>query len=690
MNQTKSEQEIRQNKAVKLRKQGINPYPSICNQADLVADVLDNFTKLVKSSGQVILAGRLRSIRLHGGACFAHLEDATSKIQLHIKKDIIGAEEYKLFKNLVNVGDFIEVSGTAFITKKGEQTIEVGKYKILAKAILPLPEKWHGLKDVELRFRKRYLDLLANPKVKEIFVKRSQIIEEMRQFLIKEGFLEVETPILQPIYGGANAKPFTTHHNALDRDFYLRIAPELYLKRLVIGGLEKVFEIGKAFRNEGIDFAHNPEFTILEFYQAYSDYEKLMKFTEKFIVHVIKQVNKNDTVEYDGQNIKFKPPFKRLKFKEAIDAVIQKDIDSLSDAELKKEAKKHCQDVENWWDKGKVMDEIYKEKIRPTLIEPTFLIDHPIELSPLAKKKEDNPKYVERFQLIAGGMELTNAFSELNDPQDQLERFQNQEKQKEAGNEEAQVVDHDFVEALKYGLPPTAGFGLGVDRLVALLTDTHNIKEIILFPTLRPKDQPVKTSKNSVKTDQIKLNIDRNKALELLNSHIKNKNLIKHHLAVEAQMKALASHFKEDLKLWGITGLLHDLDWEQTQNDPEKHSLVAAEILEKEGVNKEIVNAIKVHNFTHGIEPATMLEKTLFCVEELCGLITAAALVRPDKKLAGVTTKSVLKRYKEKAFAKGVNRNIIARCKELLDMELEELVEITLKSMQEISEELGL
>lgn len=441
-------EEIRKARLAKLenlRKAGVDPYPAESFRSHKVSEAIDNFDGLLKSGEKVTLAGRLMSLREHGGSFFGDLKDESGRIQLFFKKDILNnpspssGRNYSFFLENFDIGDFIEASGVLIKTKVGEETLEVQSYRMLAKTLLPLPEKWHGLQDVEERFRKRYLDLIFNQEVKEKFELRFKIIGKIREYFLKAGAIEVETPILQTIPGGALAKPFKTHLNTLDLDLYLRIAPELFLKRLLIGGFEKVFEIGRNFRNEGIDRDHNPEFTMLEAYFAYKDYNWLAEFTEDLFVHLSKD---------------FKKPFKKVEFTELL--------------------------------KGKTgaeADEIFKKEIRPTIIEPTFVINHPIELSPLAKKIDD--KNVARFQLIAGGFELCNAFSELNDPLDQKERFKEQKKLK---GDEVHPYDDDFLEALEYGMPPAAGIGIGIDRLVMFLTNSHNLREIILFPTMRPKE----------------------------------------------------------------------------------------------------------------------------------------------------------------------------------------------------------
>ncbi len=489
MEKTIDEIQSRLAKLKEIKERKIDPYPSKNKRTHTCARAFLNFDILSQKRKLISLAGRLKTIRIHGGLSFAHLEDESGLLQLSLKRNILGDKQYNFFKNLVDIGDFIRAKGVLFVTKTGEKTLEVQSIKLLAKSLLPLPEKWHGLSDIEIRYRKRYLDLIANPQVRSIFKKRSLVIKAIREFLDKEGFVEVETPVLQPIPGGAAARPFVTHHNALDIDLYLRIAPELYLKRLIVGGFEKVYEIARCFRNEGIDWAHNPEFTQVEFYQAYADYNDLMKLTEKFFVYLMKKINGGGTkIVYEKNEIDFAPPYERITFRDILMKFANCDIEQYPDREsIAKKAQELGLEILPSDNRGKIMDEIFKKIVRPKIIKPTFVINHPIELSPLAKKNPEDPRYTERFQLIVGGVELVNAFSELNDPVDQKERFIAQQKMREAGDMEAMRVDEDFVEALEHGMPPTAGLGMGIDRLTALLTNSHNIKEVILFPTLKPE-----------------------------------------------------------------------------------------------------------------------------------------------------------------------------------------------------------
>ncbi|MDA2936386.1 lysine--tRNA ligase [Patescibacteria group bacterium AH-259-L05] len=475
-----------------IKKQGIDPYPARSNPTHTCDKARVNFSQLSRKRS-ITLVGRLVLIRLHGKSCFAHLEDASGRFQVYFKEDILGSDRYEFFVNYLDIGDFIQVTGKLFKTKKGEKTLQVDAWQVLSKALLPLPEKWHGLTNVEKRFRERYLDLLSNKEVKKIFITRSNVITWMREFFDKRDFIEVETPILQSIPGGAAARPFVTHHHALDIDLYLRIAPELYLKRLLVGGFEKVYEISRCFRNEGIDWAHNPEFTQIEFYAAYMDYNDFMALTEELFEFLGLQLLKKRKgakleFEYQKEKINFKPPYKRIEFRQALIKFANIDIEKHPGVKsLADEARRKNLTIDKKWSRMKVIDEIFKELVVKSIINPTFIINHPVELSPLSKRMPDDPRYVERFQLIAGGIEVCNGFTELNDPLDQVERFRQQKKLRKAGDVEAQPWDEEYLIALKHGMPPAAGEGIGIDRLIGLFTNTHNIKEVILFPTMRPK-----------------------------------------------------------------------------------------------------------------------------------------------------------------------------------------------------------
>jgi len=477
----------RREKLEELKKKGINPFAYNFSPNTTAAEILAQHNDIKEgeeSKQDVQLAGRIMTKRGHGKASFANLQDQTGKIQIYAKLDLLGQDKYALFEKF-DLGDIIGVIGKVFRTKRGEISIKVRDLEFLTKSLHPLPEKWHGLTDKELRYRQRYVDLIVNQDVKDVFVKRSKIVQFVRDFLAKKGFMEVETPILHPLAGGAAAKPFKTHHNTLDMDLFLRIAPELYLKRLIVGGFEKVYEIGRVFRNEGISFKHNPEYTMLELYQAYADYEDIMKLTEELVSSVIKEITGSTKIKFKDHEIDFKTPWKRLTLTDALKEYAGEDI-SGSEKEIRAVAKKRGVDDVDSLGIGKLINELYDKFVESKLIQPTFIIDYPVETSPLAKKKRNNPKLVERFEVIVAGMELANAFSELNDPIDQKERFTKQVELKKAGDEETESMDNDYINALEYGMPPAGGLGIGIDRLVMLATDSHSIRDVIFFPHMRP------------------------------------------------------------------------------------------------------------------------------------------------------------------------------------------------------------
>src|SRR3989339_16816 len=468
-----------------IREAGIEPYPAKSEKGTPLETA-----KTMAVDTPVQSSGRLVAMRDMGRLCFSHLKDASGKMQLAVSEKELGKEKYKFFVKNFDLGDFISVEGTIFVTHAGETSILVKDYTLLSKALLPLPEKFHGLSDTEQRYRKRYLDLLSNDDSMATAKIRSNVVKQIRNYFDGLGFYEVETPVLQTLYGGALAKPFVTHHNALDIPLYLRIAPELYLKRLIVGGFEKVYEVARCFRNEGIDHNHNPEFTQIEFYWAYADYNKLMDFVEKMLPHIITAADLPLKFTAEGQEVDFTPPYPRVSMRELIKKYAKIDIEDYSDqASMFALAKKlNVDGVDPGTGRGKLIDEIYKAYARTKIINPIFMIDHPVELSPLAKKKSDDPRYVERFQLLCvGGNELCNAFSELNDPIDQEERFKEQTRLEEAGDDESMPYDEDFITALRHGMPPTGGLGMGIDRLIKLLVDADNLKEVILFPTMRPE-----------------------------------------------------------------------------------------------------------------------------------------------------------------------------------------------------------
>ena len=476
---------IRKEKLEELRKQDKDPFKiTKYNRTHNSEQIKENFEEL--EGKDVTIAGRIMAKRVMGKASFCHIQDMQGKIQSYVSLNDLGEESYKLFKTY-DIGDIVGITGFVFKTKTGEISVHAKEMVLLTKSLRPLPEKFHGLKDTELRYRQRYVDLIMNPEVKDTFLIRSKIIKEIKNVLDNKGYVEVETPILNTVAGGAAARPFITHHNTLDMDMYLRIANELYLKRLIVGGFDKVYELGRMFRNEGISIKHNPEFTNIELYAAYEDYNDMMDITEEIISTVAERVLGTTKITYQGTPIDLTPGWKRISMIDAIKEVTGVDFNEINtDEEASEAARKLGVEIEGTLERGNVINLVFEEKVEDTLIQPTFIMDYPVEVSPLTKRKPSDPRLVERFEVFIGGREYGNAYSELNDPIDQYERFLEQAKQKAEGNEEANDMDDDFVKALEYGMPPTGGLGIGVDRLIMLLTDSASIRDILFFPTMKP------------------------------------------------------------------------------------------------------------------------------------------------------------------------------------------------------------
>ena len=481
-------QEVRRAKLQALEQRGVSPYAYRYDVTHRSGRVRADHTVLESSGQTVRVAGRLMTKRGHGKASFAHVKDQDGLLQIYLREDALGPEAYAQALDY-DLGDWIGVEGTVFTTKTGEITVKAAAVTLLAKSLRPLPEKWHGLTDVEIRYRQRYTDLIVNDEVRAVFLARARLVRAIREFLDARGYLEVETPALQPLYGGAAARPFTTHHNALDMPLYLRIADELYLKRLIVGGFERVYEIAKDFRNEGLDRSHNPEFTMLEFYQAYADYEVMMEVTQDLIVHAVRALHGDTVVPREGGPIDFAPPWRRLRYLDAAGealgvAALPEDAAALR--ALAQRAGVSVDPASGW---GQILDEVISENVQPGLERPTFLIDYPRDVSPLAKVRRGDPSVVERFELIIAGMEVANAFSEQNDPIEQRRAFEAQMRARERGDVEAQRLDEDYLRALELGMPPTGGVGIGIDRLVMLLADQRSIRDVILFPQMRPEEE---------------------------------------------------------------------------------------------------------------------------------------------------------------------------------------------------------
>jgi lysyl-tRNA synthetase, class II len=484
--------QVRREKLNELREKGLDPFGKRFERSHLVAEILEKYGEeenetLESQNIDVTVAGRIMTKRGKGKAGFAHIQDLSGKIQIYVRQDAVGPDQYEIFK-IADLGDIVGIKGHVFRTKMGELSVKVDNFEILTKSLRPLPDKFHGLKDVEQRYRQRYLDLIMNEESKQTFVTRSQIIRSIRNYLDENGYLEVETPMMHAIAGGAAARPFVTHHNALDMTLYMRIAIELHLKRLIVGGLEKVYEIGRVFRNEGVSTRHNPEFTMIELYEAYADYQDIMELTENLIAHVAQEVLGTTTVQYGEYEVDLKPRWKRLHMVDAIKEYTGVDFWNVTSAEEAKQlAKENGIQYKDTMEYGHIVNEFFEQRVEEKLIQPTFIFGHPVEISPLAKKNPDDPRFTDRFELFIVAREHANAFTELNDPIDQRERFEAQLVEREQGNDEAHEMDDDFVEALEYGMPPTGGLGIGIDRLVMLLTNSASIRDVLLFPQMRHK-----------------------------------------------------------------------------------------------------------------------------------------------------------------------------------------------------------
>ncbi|AKS67897.1 lysine--tRNA ligase [Staphylococcus coagulans] len=486
--------QVRRQKLQELRDLGIDPFGEKFDRtgdAKTLKAQWDQYSKeeLVEkeSESHTVIAGRIMTKRGKGKAGFAHIQDLTGQIQIYVRKDQVGDEQFDLWKS-ADLGDIVGIEGVMFKTNTGEVSVKAKSFKLLSKALRPLPDKHHGLQDIEQRYRQRYLDLITNEESTKTFINRSRILQEMRNYLNDKGFLEVETPMMHQIAGGAAARPFVTHHNALDATLYMRIAIELHLKRLIVGGLEKVYEIGRVFRNEGVSTRHNPEFTMIELYEAYADYKDIMALTEELVAHVARKVLGTTTVQYGNYTIELEPKWRRLHMVDAVKEATGVDFYAVkSDEEAHQLAQEHGIEVDKNMKYGHILNEFFEQKVEETLIQPTFIYGHPIEISPLAKKNPEDPRFTDRFELFIVGREHANAFTELNDPIDQRERFEAQLVEKEQGNDEAHEMDEDFIEALEYGMPPTGGLGIGIDRLVMLLTNSPSIRDVLLFPYMRQK-----------------------------------------------------------------------------------------------------------------------------------------------------------------------------------------------------------
>ncbi len=678
---------IRLDKLDVLKNQGINPYPATARRDQRISDARQSPKK------EVAVAGRIRGLRGHGKIMFADFADESAKIQLVFKSDLVHEHAFKLLPNL-DIGDFLSVQGTVDTTQAGEISIFVADFQIISKSLRPLPDEWYGLKDVEERYRRRHLDLLLNPDVKATLDKRWKIEQAIRTFLWGEGYTEVETPILQPLYGGTNAKPFTTHLNALDVNFYLRIAPELYLKRLIVGGYERIFEIARNFRNEGMDATHQPEFTMMEFYEAYADYHRIMDLTEDLIKHAAQAANQSYMITIDGKSIDISGKWRRITVDEALKEYAGIDWQKISEEEIKARLEKAGVQVTGEWSRDKALFALYDHFVTPKLIEPTWVIDYPRAVSPLSKEHRTKEGRVERFEGYVGGKEICDGWSEINSGLEQRSRFEQEQRNMKAGDAEAQPLDEDFIQSLEYGMPPLGGIGIGIDRLVMLITNTWMIREVIPFPLMRPESISGTVAAVSLKKGEDKdTSVSKKVAMDLLHEHTKNENLRRHMYAVGYAMRALAEKLGGDSDTWEVMGLLHDADWEKTKDAPHEHTKLTLSWLAEKGIREgRLVHALMSHNRKHTdlAELEGLMEWALETVDELTGFIVAVTLMRPEKKLESVDVGAVMKKWKMKAFAAAVDRDQIAQCEEKLGIPLEEFITITLTAMQQHHEELGL
>lgn len=677
---------VRRQKLAALQEAGKDPFQ--ITKYDVThhsLEIRENFDAL--EGKKVSVAGRVMSKRVMGKASFCNVQDLQGDIQIYVARDNVGEDSYADFKKY-DVGDIIGVEGEVFKTKTGEISVHASKVTLLSKSLQILPEKYHGLVNTDIRYRQRYTDLIMNEDVKKTFVMRSKIISSIRRYLDGQGFLEVETPMLVSNAGGAAARPFETHYNALDEDVKLRISLELYLKRLIVGGMERVYEIGRVFRNEGLDARHNPEFTLMELYQAYTDYNGMMDLTENMFRHVAQEVCGTTQIPYGDVVIDLGRPFERITMVEAVKKYTGVDFDEIPDtAAAKKIADEKEVHYEERHTKGDIINLFFEEFVEEHLVQPTFVMDHPVEISPLTKRKPDKPDYVERFELFITAREMCNAYSELNDPIDQRERFKAQEAALAAGDEEANTTDEDFMNALEIGMPPTGGIGYGIDRLVMLLTDSPAIRDVLLFPTMKSLDKKpsdtAKAAKKEANRPARKSSISREQAWELLKKYNKEPFHLQHALTVEGVMRWYARElgYGQEEEFWGITGLLHDIDFELY---PKEHCQKAPELLREGGVSEDMIHAICAHGY--GIcseeEPELEMEKVLFAADELTGLIWSCALMRPSKSTMDMEVKSLKKKFKDKKFAAGCSREVITQGAEMLGWELDDLFDRTILAMR--------
>lgn len=709
---------VRYDKAKKLRELGRSPYAAKFERSSTLAA-----GQGAKDGAAMKVAGRLVLIRDMGKLTFATLQDHTGRLQIAIREEQIGKEEYQLLLKTIDLGDIVGIEGERFTTQKGEPTVAVKKWWMLSKALRQPPEKWHGVVDRETIYRKRYLDTMSSRESFDRFMFRSNFIKAMREFYWDNGFVEVDLPVLVNSASGALATPFTTHHNALDLDVFLRIALETHQKECLVGGFDRTFALGPVFRNEGMDPSHLQEFTMCEHYASYWDYEDNMRFTEQMLASLMKKTlgtTKAKIPDRDGKMIEvdFGGSWPRLSMREVILKGCGIDYDQMKTAdELRKAMKEKEIELEvdvSKLGRGNLIDQLYKKVSRPKIVSPVFITQHPIDLSPLARRNDENPSITDRFQLVVGGWEIVNAYSELVDPVDQATRFEDQSKAKAGGDGDAHGKDDEFVEALEYGCPPCSGWGMGIDRIVTLLTAQENLRDVVLFPIMKPTEdrnpkKPTKSLESLVALDSSTEKSLPASSSEHLLQHADYGHLLPgahgllethavqtkaHLIATGAAMEALAKKFGGDAPTWKVAGMLHDLDWDKLGKDWQEHcGGTLEEMLKTIKAPQELLGDIRAHYqslYGEKYPLDSMLRKCLYCVDELTGFIIAVTYVRPSKKIADVEVSSVKKKLKDKGFAAQVSRGQIKECETLLGLPLDEMIGITLDAMKNVAMDLGL
>ncbi|WP_197407468.1 lysine--tRNA ligase [Olsenella massiliensis] len=718
------ERAVRRAKRQALIDAGINPYPTRSEVSAHAAELERRYASLgdgAATEDEFTVAGRVRALRKQGKVCFIVLEDVSGQIQLFCRVNDLG-DAWGLLGQL-DRGDIIQATGVVLRTRRGQLSVCPSDVRLLSKSLRPLPEKFHGLTDREVRYRQRYVDLIMNPDVRETFRKRSRIISLIRRYMEDDGYLEVETPMMHAILGGANARPFVTHFNALDRDFYLRIATELPLKRLIVGGMERVFEIGRQFRNEGMDLTHNPEFTSMEAYCAYSDLDGMKRLTEGLFKTIAREVcgcaEGHEVITYQGQAVDMSGSWPSRSLSQIASEVVGEKLDMDTPVErLRQVCDDHRIEWQDNWGAGKLLFELYDELGEGTIVNPTFVCDYPEEVSPLSKRKDEDPRLTDRFELVICGHEYANAFSELNDPIDQAGRFAEQVTAKGFGDDEAMGYDYDYVRALEYGMPPAGGIGYGIDRMIMLFCDQPAIRDVLLFPQMKPETisradieaqvggalghdaaridtiaaDSVAGASGSAEGKgtmaRLESGLSREQALDLLKKYNEDEFHIQHGKTLEGLMRHFAEQYDpENVEFWGQVGLLHDLDWEKW-DDNQLHTVKTAELLAEAGADPALAKAIQTHNSDVNLDlpkPELKMEKVLFAVDELSGLIQAAARMRPSGSVTDMPLKSLKKKFKDKRFAAGCDRNVIRMGAELNGMELDELLEAVLGAMKAIA-----